>query len=183
MKKIVLTYGLASGAVFAIISAITTPLFISGKLNVDNGEIFGYTSMVLAFVLVFVGIRSYREREGGGAITFGRAFLVGILITLISSAIYVASWEVVYHNFFPDFGEKYAAQTMAKLRAEGAPPEKIAAKQKQMTEIVRLYKNPAFNVAMTFVEVFPVGLIVTLISAAILRKRKPVPAPPAVALA
>src|SRR5947209_8688892 len=134
MKKTVLTYGLASGAVFALISAITTPFYLSGKLNFDNGEIFGYTGMILAFILVFVGIRSYREHDGGGAITFGRAFLVGILITLVSSAIYVASWEVVLYKYFPDFGEKYAAHVTAKMRAQGAAPEKVAAKEKQLKE-------------------------------------------------
>ena len=175
MKKVILTFGLIAGTILAGLMVGMVPACYSGTLDLDKSELVGYASMVLAFVLVFVGIRSYRENAGGGAITFGRAFKVGILITLIACAMYVISWEIVYFNFVPDFAEKYAAHVIREMQTKGATAADIAAKQKQMIEFQRMYKNPLVNIGMTLLEVFPVGLIVTLVSAAILRKR-PAPA-------
>lgn len=171
MKRIVWTFGLIAGAVLAAMVVAMVPLCMSGDVDLDKSEIVGYASMVLAFVMVFVGIRSYRENAGGGAITFGRAFKVGIVITLIACAVYVVTWEIVYFNFFPDFGEKYAAHVVKKMQTEGATAAAVAKKQQELIEFGKLYKNPLINAGITFMEVFPVGLIVTLISAAILRRR------------
>jgi len=176
MKKIVLTFGLISGFILATMTAIMVPMCMNGRIDLDTSAVIGYTAMFLAFLLVYFGIRSYRDNIGGGAITFGRAFKVGILITLVTCAVYVISWEIVYFGFIPDFGDKYAALTLDKLRAEGATAAKIAAEQEKMETFKKLYRNPLFNIGMTFVEVFPVGLIMTLISAAILRRKTP-PAP------
>jgi hypothetical protein len=170
MKKIVLTFGLISGALMALFMFALIMPFID-KIGMDKGVIVGYTSMVLAFMLVFFGIRSYRENVGGGTITFGRAFAVGILITLISSVSYVIAWQIVYSNFMPDFLDKYSAHLVEKARAAGATPEAI---QKQVDEIQRfkqLYSNRFINAAFTFLEPFPVGLIITFISSLILRRR------------
>lgn len=177
MKKIVLTFGLISGAILAAMTAITVPLSMNGVIDFDYGQIIGYTSMVLAFLMVFFGIRSYRENVAGGTITFGKAFKVGILITLITCAVYVISWEIVYFNFVPDFVDRYAALTIEKMEEKGASAAEIAETRTQMVRFKELYQNPLFNVLVTFLEVFPVGLIVTLISAAILRK-KPAPGAP-----
>jgi hypothetical protein len=145
------------------------------KIGTDKGFVVGYTSMVLAFLLVFFGIRSYRENVGGGAITFGRAFAVGILIALISSLCYVIAWEIIYFKFMPDFMDKYAAQVIAQARAAGATAQEIQAKQQEMQQFKQMYDhNPLINFALTFIEPFPVGLIITLISAAVLRKKKKV---------
>jgi hypothetical protein len=181
MKRIVLTFGTISGAIFAAMFAVTVPLYRSGALGFDHGEIVGYTTMFFALLLVFFGIRSYRENVGGGAITFGKAFQVGILITLISCAIYVVSWEIVYFNFFPDFADKYASHTIEKMRARGATAAGIEATKKQMADFKRLYANPFINAGMTFLEVFPIGLVMTLASAAILRRKTPPAAPAAIA--
>jgi len=174
MKNTVLKFGLIAGGILAATMAITVPLCLKGGVDFANSYVIGYTSMVVALLAVFFGIRSYRERNGGGTITFGKAFKVGILITLLASAIYVITWEIVYFNFLPDFADKYAALSIDKLRAGGASDAEILAEQKKMGEFKELYKNPLINVGMTFMEVFPVGLIVTLVSAAILRK-KPTP--------
>src|SRR4051812_39561689 len=96
LKKIVLTFGLISGAIVAALMAITVPLCMNGHVGFDKSEIIGYSSMVLAFLMVFFGIRSYRDNVGGGTITFGKAFQIGILITLISCVVYVVTWEIVY---------------------------------------------------------------------------------------
>jgi len=177
MKKIVITFGLISGFILAAMMAITMPLYRSGRMDFDQGEIVGYTTMVLSFILVFFGIRSYRENIGGGAISFGKAFQVGILIMLVSCVVYVVSWEIVYFNFAPDFFEKYTAHTIAKMRAGGATDAAILATQQKMTDFKKMYDNPLINSALTFLEPLPVGLIITLVSAAILRRKPGAPAP------
>lgn len=172
MRNTVVKFGLIAGGILAATMAVTLPLMNSGKM--EHSYVVGYTSMVVALLAVFFGIRSYRDKNGGGTITFGKAFKVGILITVIASAIYVIAWEIIYFNFVPDFADKYAALSIEKLRSDGASDAEILAEQQKMADFKRLYANPLINVGMTFMEVFPVGLIVTLVSAAILRK-KPTP--------
>jgi hypothetical protein len=170
MKKIVLRYGIASGVILMTLGAVMTPC-LNGTIDFEHGEILGYTSMVLSFLLVFFGIKSYRDNVAGGAIGFARAFQVGILITLITCAMYVLAWEIAYFNFFPDFLDKYSAHVLAKMQAAGESAAAIQAKQAQMATMAKYYDNPLFNSAITFMEVFPVGLIMTLVSAAILRRK------------
>jgi Protein of unknown function (DUF4199) len=172
MKRVVIVFGLISGAISSAMMFLMLPFMKSGAINSKNGEIIGYTAIFLSFLLVFFGTRTYRE-NAGGVITFGRAFSVGILITLISCAFYVASWEIIYFNFMPNFGDKYAARTIDTMREKGATEAAIVAKKEEMEKFKKLYRNPLFNAAITFIEPFPVGLVVTLLSAAILRKRTP----------
>ncbi|HEY6138041.1 MAG TPA: DUF4199 domain-containing protein [Thermoanaerobaculia bacterium] len=179
MKRTVLVFGLISGAISSAMMFLYLPLINRGVINHDNGEVIGYTSIFLSFLLVFFGIRSYRESHGG-TITFGRGVAVGILITLVSCVFYVASWEILYYKFMPDFGDKYAVHVVEKMRAKGASEQDIAAKKKQLEQFKAIWENPFLNAAMTFIEPFPVGLIVTLVSAGILRRRK---APPELAVA
>ena len=172
MKRIVIIFGVISGVISSALMFLTLPLMHTGAINFSNGYILGYTSIVLSFVLVFFGIRSYRE-NAGGTITFGRGFKVGILITLISCVFYVASWEFIYFNIMPDFADKYAAHAISDMRAKGATDAAIAAKKVEMEKMKTMLDNPLLNAAMTFIEPFPVGLVVTLVSAAILRRRTP----------
>lgn len=172
MKKIVITFGLISGAIASGMMLLTLPLMKAGIVNFDNGEVLGYTSILLSLLLVFFGIRSYRENVGGGAISFGRALAVGLLITLISSLMYVATWEVIYFGIDHDFADKYAAHAIEKLRKSGASEAAIVAEQKKMADFKVLYDNPLFNAAITLIEPVPVGLVVTLVSAGILRRRR-----------
>lgn len=172
MKRIVLTYGLISGAIIAALMVATIPFL--DRIGFDYGMVIGYTSMVVAFLLVFFGIRSYRETVGKGEISFGRAFKVGILITLISCVCYVVAWEILYFNFLPDFAEKYSNYMIEKERASGATAEQLAKKVEELKSLKSIYDNPFLNAAVTFLEPFPVGLVMTLVSAAILRKRREV---------
>ena len=169
MKKTVLTFGLIGGAIMATMMFATLP-FVN-QIGFDRGVVVGYTTMILAFMLVFFGIRSYRENVGDGHITFGRAFAVGILITLLVCVFYVIAWEIIYFKFMPDFADKYASYMIEKARASGASQQVIDAKLQEMKRLKSLFDNPLTNAAMSFVEPFPVGLVVTLISAAILRKK------------
>lgn len=170
MKKIVLTFGLISGAVLSAMLVVTAP-FVD-EIGWDYGMVLGYTTMVLAFLLVFFGIRSYRETAGNGQISFGRAVGVGLLIMVIATLCYVVTWEIVYFNFLPDFGDKYAAYAIEKARAAGASPDEIARQTEEMKQFKIMYDNPLYNAAFTFLEPLPVGIPMTLISAAILRKRR-----------
>lgn len=179
MKKIVLRYGLASGALLAVMLAVTMPLYRKGILDFDHGELVGYSSMVLSFLLVFFGVKSYRDNVAAGEISFGKAFQVGILITLVTCAMYVLSWQIVYYNFYPDFLDQYSAHAIAKMRAAGESEAAIQAATAQMNDFAKLYANPLFNVGITFLEVFPVGLIMTLVSAGILRRKPREDAPAA----
>lgn len=117
MKRIVWTFGLIAGAIMAAMIFIT--MAFQDQIGTDKGEIIGYTTMILAFLMVYFGIRSYRDNVMAGTIGFGRAFKVGILITLVASACYVAAWELVLHTLAPDFAEKYAALIVEKARAGG----------------------------------------------------------------
>ena len=170
MKKIVLTFGLISGVLLSAMMVGMMP-FID-QIGMDHGMVIGYTTMVLAFLLVFFGIRSYRETVGTGRISFGRALAVGFLIMLIASICYVVTWEIVYFNFLHDFGDKYAAYVIEKARAAGASAEEIARQTEEMQKFKTMYENPLYNAAFTFLEPLPVGIPMTLISAAILRKRR-----------
>jgi Protein of unknown function (DUF4199) len=182
MQRIVLRFGLASGAILVAMSAVMLPLCMRGVIDFDHSEILGYSAMVLSFLLVFAGIKSYRDDVAAGTISFGKAFGVGLLITLITCAMYVIAWEIVYFNFFPDFLDQYNAHVLAKMHAAGESEAAIREATAKMAEMAKLYTNPLFNSAITFMEVFPVGLIVTLVSAAILR-RKPRQDAPATAAA
>ena len=169
MKKIVLTFGLICGALMALFIFATLPLV--DKIGMDRMVLVVYTWIVLAFMLVFFGIRSYRENVSGGAVTFGRAFVIGILITLIASVCYVIAWQIFYYSFMPDFFEKYSAHLIEQARASGATAEALQAQAKQLEQDIKLYKHPLLHPLFVFLEPFPVGLVITLISAVILRKK------------
>lgn len=171
MRRIVLKYGLIAGGIVSAVTAIMLPLCLQGVVDFGASEVVGYAAMVLSFLMVFFGIRSYRDDVAGGTIGFGKAFGVGLLVTLVACAVYVITWQIVYWGFIPDFLDHYSAYLIDELRAEGASPEVIEEKRAEMATFAELYANPFFNALITFLEVFPVGLLVTLVSAGILRRR------------
>jgi hypothetical protein len=170
MRKIVLTFGLLSGAVLALMMVLA--LVFKEQIGFDKGLVVGYTSMVLAFLMVFAGVKSYRDNVGGGRISFGRAFVVGLLISLIGTACYVATWEVVYFNFMPDYMDKYAEYEIGKAKSAGATEAQIAEKAKQMAEFNEAYKNPLVNIAYTTIEPLPVALVFTLVAAGVMSRKR-----------
>lgn len=182
MKKTILIFGLISGFVSSALMLATVPFL--DKLGAWN-YVVGYTGIVLSFLLVYFGIRSWRDNNNGGRITFGKAFAIGISITLISCVFYVITWDIVYFNFMPDFMTGYTAHAIQQARAANLSPAALQAKIDSLNRMQRLYRNPFYMAAMTFIEPFPVGLLMTLLSATILR-RKTAPettAPPATAAA
>jgi hypothetical protein len=172
MKRIVLTFGLIAGALVSAMM-VANAAFID-QIGFDRGEVIGYTTMVLAFLMVFFGIRSYRDHVAGGSIRFGKAFTVGILIALIASACYVVTWLVIYYQVAPDFVDRYAAHAVEKARQLGATQQQLAAKAAEMARFRELYRNPFINAGITFMEIFPIGLVMTLVSAGILRRKRDV---------
>ena len=170
MRKIVLTFGLIAGAFLSAMMLITLPFH--DEIGFDNSLIVGYTTMVLAFLMVFFGVRSYRDNVAGGSVTFGRAFIVGLMITAVASVCYVATWELVYSKLAPDYLDKYAAYSLEKARKSGATDAQIAAKTKEMAEFKEMYKNPVINIAFTFLEPLPVGLLFTLVAAGVLSRKR-----------
>jgi len=170
MKKTVLTFGLISGAILSAMMAITVPF--EHQIGYDHALIVGYTTMVLSFLLIFFGIRSYRDNVGGGRVGFGRAFAVGALIAAIASVCYVATWEVIFYKFEPDFMDKYTARAVEQIKASGAPQAVVEKRTAELNRQAELYKNPLVNIAMTFVEPLPVGLLIALVSAGVLSRRR-----------
>ena len=170
MRKIVLTFGLIAGAILSVMMLVTIPF--QDQIGFDKGAVIGYSTMVLAFLMVFFGVKSYRDNLAGGSVTFGRAFLVGILITLVASVCYLATWQVIYYKIAPDFMDKYSAYAMEQAKASGATEVQIATQKKDMDEFMEMYKNPVVNIAFTFIEPLPVGIVFTLVSAGVLSRKK-----------
>lgn len=169
MKKTIVIFGLISGAISSLM--MVGIVSFGDRIGFDRGAVISYTSIVLSFLMVFFGIRSYRDNIGNGQITFLKAFAVGISITLISCVCYVVTWEILYYNFLPGFWDKYGAHLVEKLKASGASPARVQAQLQEVAKYKEMYKNPLLNAAMTFIEPFPIGLVMTLISAAVLRRK------------
>ena len=170
MRKIVLTYGLIAGAILSLMMLATIPF--QDRIGFDKGAIIGYTTMVIAFLMIFFGVRSYRDNVAGGSVGFGRALGLGLLITAVASVCYVATWQLVYHQLAPDFMDKYSAYTIEKARKSGATDAAIAAQVKEMSDFSEMYKNPLNNIAITFLEPLPVGVVFSLVTAGVLGRRR-----------
>jgi hypothetical protein len=171
MKKTVLTFGLIAGVIISVLMGGS--LLLADKIGTGHSMALGYTIMVASFLLIYFGIRSYRDNALGGQISFGRAFACGILITLITTVCYVAMWEILYFNFMPHFMDGYFAAEIHKIQSAGLDPATTAAKVAEIKHSQELYQNPFVNMAYTFMEPLPVGLLITLISAAFLRRKAP----------
>ncbi len=170
MKKIILVNGLLSGAIVSTLMGISVAVYSSNP-DADHSMVLGYAAMLLSFSLIFVAIKIYRDKHNGGIISFGKGFTIGLLIAVIASAIYVATWAVEYHYLYPDFMEKYSVCVINKAKASGASQAAIDKQVAQMASMKESYKNPFFFTLITFAEIFPVGLIVSLICSLILKKK------------
>ncbi|MBL0937801.1 MAG: DUF4199 domain-containing protein [Gemmatimonadaceae bacterium] len=170
MRRIVVTFGLIAGAIMSAMMVVLVPF--EGDFWMEYGAYFGYTGMVMAFLLVYVGVRRYRDTEAGGRIGFWSAAKVGALIVFVATCCYVATWEVIFYGFKPAFAEVYGNYTVRKMREAGASDSLITAKQQEMNEFAVMYKNPLVNIGFTFLEPLPVGLLAVLFSAGILSRTR-----------
>lgn len=169
MQRTILTWGLIAGVVSISLMLASMPL--GERIGFEHSMTVGYTALVLSALLIFPGVRSYRDEVAGGRMTFGRGFLVGLGIALVAAVCYGVIWAVVYANFMPDFCDKYTAYMIAKVQASGASAEKVAEATAQAEQMKRLMENPMTNAAMAFLEPFPIGILASLISARLLRKK------------
>src|SRR5574341_1502666 len=174
MRKVTLTYGLLAGAIISVLMLLAMVLWEKGAINFDNSALIGYGSMVVALSMIFFGIKSYRDNYQNGVIKFVKGLQVGALITLIASLMYAASWETFYQTI-PEikdtFMDKYVDHALTKMKAKGASSDEINQKAKEMAGMKEMYKNPLIRFGLTVLEILPVGIVITLVCAAGLRRK------------
>lgn len=172
MKKIVITYSLIAAAISSVMWSIITIFMMKGEPRFENSMFIGYTAMVISFLMIYFAMVSYRDNVGNGYISFGRAVSIGLFITAICGVFYVITWAILYNTMVPDFMEKYSAYEIQNMKKSGASPEKIAKYVEETAVWQERYKNPFWFFIMTFMEPLPVGIIITFISAFIVRMKK-----------
>ncbi|MDP9081914.1 MAG: DUF4199 domain-containing protein [Bacteroidota bacterium] len=171
MKRTIWTCGLAGGFI-AVAWAVVSAGVLNDSLSLNTRMVLGYASMILAFSLIFVAIKNYRDNGNSGAITFGKALQIGLLITLIASTVYVVVWMIDFSYFVPDYGDKYQAQVLAEMKAAGASAGEIKKQGAELAATMAKYKtSPAFRAMFTYLEIVPVGIIVSIIAALILKSK------------
>jgi len=169
MKKIVFTYGSITGVIVAVI-LIATVAACYNNPGVE-GMWMGFTAMWLAFIFLFIGVKKYRDKFKNGIITFWEAFKIGVLIALVASTIYVATWLIDYYVFIPDFLDKYLLHVVAEAQKDGKTLTEINEARAEAVKNAQMYKNPVMVVLLTYMEIFPLGLLVALISALVLKRK------------
>lgn len=170
MKRLILIPGLIGGAIASIVIIVgTVYCYYTGKF--EGNMLVGYASMILAFSMIFVAVKTWRDKYNNGIITFGKAFKIGLLIALITSTIYVITWLICYYLFIPDFAEKLSSATIEKAVASGASQAELEKTTQKMQQFTEMYKNPVIVILFTYLEIFPVGGVVSLIVALILKRK------------
>lgn len=179
MLRTILTYGVVAGLLVGV------PLFITAVTMKDEppayGMVIGYLTMLVALSTIFVAIKRRRDRDGGGVIRFWPAFGLGIAITAVAGVFYVAAWEAGMAIAGGDFGMMYTDMMLRQATERGASAAELAALSAQMAEFREDYADPLFRLPMSFAEIFPVGILVSLVSAALLRNSRFLPARAAIA--
>ena len=171
MKKSVWIFGTVLGTVLCANMIYMVHLCYT-KPDFESNDLVGYAALVVMFSLIFFGVRDYRNKQLDGVISFGKALKTGLMIALVGSIMYVVVWLFCYYLFVPDYLDKYIPHVIKKTAENGATATELAAKEKEMDNFKEMYKNPFFVIIITFLEVFPVGLVVALASALILKKRR-----------
>jgi hypothetical protein len=170
MKRNILVFGGIAGLILAVLTIVTTMLCANNP-NYDANEVVGYSGMIIAFSFIYVGIRNYRDRYQGGIIGFGKALRIGLGITLIASSFYVLAWLIEYYFFIPDFMDKYAAHMIREARNSGLTAAELNQRIARIDQMGKWYRNPLFVVLLTYLEVVPVGIVISLITALIIRRK------------
>ena len=172
MKKIIWTYGLISGVLVGTMLVLSIPLHEQGIIDFNSGMVVGYTTMVIALSLVFFGIRNYRDTQGGGQVSFGTGVKIGMLITIVASLLYCVAWEISYHTIADDFTARMSEYYLEEKRTSGASQEELERTRLEMRDFEKMYENPLIRFGYTLFEILPVGIVVTLISAGFLSRKK-----------
>jgi len=175
MLKTIFKYGVIAGLVVGGFEVVTVVVF-SGMPPLKYGMVVGYTTMLIALSAVFVGIKRHRDVDRGGVIGFWPAFGIGLGISFIAGIFYVVAWEAVQAATHMDFAGSYAKAMIESEKAKGVSAEALAKLSDDMARFKVQYADPMFRLPMTFVEIFPVGVLVALFSAGLLRNRRFLPA-------
>ncbi|MFA6262252.1 MAG: DUF4199 domain-containing protein [Bacteroidia bacterium] len=180
MKRNSLVFGVISGAIISTFMAISMAVMSCSSGDMEGSGtsmVIGFSAMAVAFFFIFVGIKNFRDKQNGGTITFGKGFLLGLWISLIASTMYVITWGVEFHFFMPDFIDKYSDMQVKQLRDSGMTGAALDEAIKGIETNSYNYKhNPLVFAAFTYMEILPVGIIITLISALILKRKTAVAA-------
>ncbi|MAY84940.1 MAG: DUF4199 domain-containing protein [Flavobacteriales bacterium] len=172
MKSIVLKYGLIAG-LFVSATMMTSLYFVDSSADMSGGEVIGFAGMFIAFSSIFFAIVKYRKTEGNGMISFGKAFMIGLYIALITSTLYVVSWMILSETVFTDFGDTYFDQQITQvMESEELDDAQKEEQIQSMKDFKEAYKNPIYKFFITYVEILPIGLIISLIAAAILKRNR-----------
>ncbi len=173
MKRIILIYGLIAGAIVTAFMAYGV-YSLNKNPDYEGSMVLGYTGMLVAFTFVFIGVKNFRDKQNGGMITFGKALKIGAWISFVASTIYVGVWLIEYYCFYPDFMEKYSAAALKKMASSGLSAAELKEKTAEMAMYKEMYKNPIWVILWTYAEVLiPIGLLVPIISALILKRNQP----------
>lgn len=165
MQKLILVYGAIAGLV------IIGTAILSLKLGIASIWL-GYLVMFIAFSTIFIAVKQYRDDRLGGVIRFGTGFGLGLGITIVASLIYISVWELYLMSTDYTFIDTYIASIMEGKKTADASAEELAATAKEMESLREIYANPLLRVPMTFVEIFPVGLLISLIAAWVLKNTR-----------
>jgi hypothetical protein len=169
MLNTILKYGLIGGL---IVGGIDFAIFtlLDDAPHLEYGMLIGYSVMLVALSTVFVGIKQHRDRDRGGVIRFWPAFGLGLAISFIAGVFYVLAWEASQAVTGGDFASVWANAMIEQARAQGESAAAIARLTAEMAQFKVQYANPWFRLPMVFSEIFPVGVLVSLVSAALLRR-------------
>ena len=170
MLRIILIYGIIGGLIVAVPMAVSMATLTEGAIP-ENAALYGYLSMLLAFTMVFVGIKHYRDKVLGGVIRFLPALGVGLGISAVASLFWVVGWEITLATGF-DFAGAYSESVVGAAEARGAPAAEVERIRADAAAFLSMYENPLFRLPITFIEMFPIGVLISLISAALLRNRR-----------
>lgn len=173
MKKNVIVFGLIAGFIVSTFMAISMVMFSkSENPDMTGGMVIGFTSMAVAFSFIFVGVKNYRDKQNAGLITFGKAFLMGCLISLVASTIYVLTWAIEFHFFLPEFAQKFEGIQIKDLQQSAMSKQELESAIKDVVESTKRYENnPFYFTMLTYLEIFPIGVVVSLICALILKRK------------
>jgi hypothetical protein len=180
MFRNILKYGVIAGLV---VGGVNLAMFVSlaGQPHIEHGMLIGYTTMLVALSAIFFGIKRQRDQELGGVIRFWPAFGMGLAISLLAGVFYVSAWELSQAITGGDFATTYGTYLIDQARAKGESAAAIAKISAEMAQFKIQYANPWFRLPMVFAEIFPVGVLVSLVSAGLLRNPRFLSARPALA--
>ncbi len=169
MKNIIIKNGLISSAIVVLFMIVSTYLWKTDP-EFKPTMVYGFSGMIIAFIFIFIGIKNYRDTVNNGLITFGKAFKIGFFIALFASTFYVLAWLILYYNFIPDFMDLYSKCIVDDAKAAGETATQIQAKLAEIDQMKEWYKNPIMIILLTFMEILPLGIVIALISALILKR-------------